>query len=179
LFVREAMDLRRGPNMRYLRILGILALLAICLGSASFANAQRVVVGVGMGPGYWGPPPICAYGYYDYYPYDCAPYGFYGPDWFVGGVFIGAGPWFHGFRGFRGGPGFFRPGFRGPGFRGRGFAGRGFVGRGPGFVGRGGVSRGPVGGNFRGGMSGGFRGGSARGGMSGGSRGGGSRGGRR
>ena len=35
-------------------------------------------------------------GYFDYAPYDCAPYGYYGPDWFVGGVFIGAGPWFHG-----------------------------------------------------------------------------------
>ncbi|MGB8113291.1 MAG: hypothetical protein WCF22_05940, partial [Candidatus Sulfotelmatobacter sp.] len=31
-----------------------------------------------------------------------APYGYYGPDWFVGGVFIGAGPWFHGPRGFFG-----------------------------------------------------------------------------
>lgn len=172
--------------MRYLRFLGILALLGICLGSASFANAQRVVVGVGVGPDYWGPAPICDYGYYDYYPYTCAPYGYYGPNWFAGGIFIGAGPWFHGFRG---GRGFFGPGFRGRGFDGRGFGrrgfdgrGRGFDGRGQGFVGRGGVARGSVGGNFRGGsprggMSGGFRGGSSRGGMSGGFRGGSSRGG--
>ena len=43
-----------------------------------------------------GPPPVCPYGYYEEPPYNCAPYGYYGPEWFVGGVFIGAGPWFHG-----------------------------------------------------------------------------------
>jgi hypothetical protein len=49
-----------------------------------------------------GPAPVCPYGYFDYAPYDCAPYGYYGPDWFVGGVFLGAGPWFHGPHGFYG-----------------------------------------------------------------------------
>ena len=39
-------------------------------------------------------PPVCEWGYYAYYPYACAPYGYYGPDWFYGGVFIGAGPWY-------------------------------------------------------------------------------------
>jgi hypothetical protein len=43
-----------------------------------------------------GVAPDCPYGYYDYAPYACAPYGYYGPEWFSGGVFIGAGPWFHG-----------------------------------------------------------------------------------
>jgi hypothetical protein len=43
-----------------------------------------------------GEPPVCPYGYFSYAPYNCAPYGYYGPDWFVGGVFIGAGRWFHG-----------------------------------------------------------------------------------
>jgi hypothetical protein len=109
--------------MRYLRFA---ALLGICLFCASFASAQRVIVGVG--PAYVGPAPVCAYGYYDYYPYACAPYGYYGPDWFVGGVFIGAGPWFHGFYG--------RPGFYGRGFYGRGYYGRGFYG-GRSFGGRG------------------------------------------
>jgi hypothetical protein len=60
------------------------------------------VVGVGVGPAYLGPAPICAYGYYPYAPYACAPYGYYGPSWFSGGVFIGAGPWFHGPHGFWG-----------------------------------------------------------------------------
>lgn len=40
--------------------------------------------------------PVCPYGYFSYPPYNCAPYGYYGPDWFSGGIFIGAGPWFHG-----------------------------------------------------------------------------------
>jgi hypothetical protein len=49
-----------------------------------------------------GPAPDCPYGYYDYPPYACAPYGYYGPEWFLGGIFIGAGPWFHGPHEFRG-----------------------------------------------------------------------------
>ena len=49
-----------------------------------------------------GAAPVCPYGYFDYAPYDCAPYGYYGPDWFNGGLFIGAGPWFHGPHGFYG-----------------------------------------------------------------------------
>ena len=146
--------------MRYLRFLG---LLGICLFFASFANAQRVFVGVGVGPGYYygpayyGPPPVCPYGYYGYYPYPCAPYGYYGPQWFVGGAFIGAGPWFHGRGYFR--PRFFeRRGFDGH-FHGdfdrRGFAHQGFVGGGS------------AGGEFRGGFhggGGGFHGGAGRGG---------------
>src|SRR5271157_1626544 len=92
--------------MRYLRLL---ALLGTCLVAVPFAHAQRVVFGVGVGPGYVGPAPVCAYGYYPYSPYACAPYGYYGPQWFVGGAFIGAGPWFHGYWGH---PGYWgRPGF--------------------------------------------------------------------
>ncbi len=49
-----------------------------------------------------GPAPVCPYGYFDYAPYNCAPYGYYGPEWFNGGIFIGAGPWFHGPHGFYG-----------------------------------------------------------------------------
>ncbi len=108
--------------MRYLKYI---ALLAICMFvAATPSHAQRVVIGVGVGPAYVGPAPVCAYGYYGYYPYACAPYGYYGPDYFVSGVFIGAGPWFHGFYG--------RPGFYGRGYYGRGYYGRGFYGR-PGF----------------------------------------------
>lgn len=129
--------------MRYLRIL---AVLGICLVSASFAHAQRFVVGVGIGaPAYVGPAPVCDYGYYPYAPYACAPYGYYGPDWFDGGVFIGAGPWFHGFYG--------RPGFYGHG----GFyGGRGFYGRGDDHFEHGGFR-----GGFHGG-GGGFHGGGRR-----------------
>jgi len=42
------------------------------------------------------------YGYYDVAPYSCAPYGYYGPEWFSGGVFMGVGPWFHGPHDFHG-----------------------------------------------------------------------------
>jgi len=49
-----------------------------------------------------GVAPECPYGYYDVPPYTCAPPGYYGPEWFVNGVFIGAGPWFHGASDFRG-----------------------------------------------------------------------------
>ena len=38
-------------------------------------------------------PPVCAYGYYDYSPYGCAPSGFYGPGYFYNGIFLGVGPW--------------------------------------------------------------------------------------
>ena len=78
--------------MRYLRYL---ALLGIFMFTASYSKAQvSFDIGISSGYGYVGAAPICSYGYYDYYPYDCAPYGFYGPDYFVGGVFIGAGPWY-------------------------------------------------------------------------------------
>ena len=49
-----------------------------------------------------GVAPQCPYGYYDGAPYGCAPYGYYGSEWFTGGAFIGAGPWFHGSDSFRG-----------------------------------------------------------------------------
>jgi len=49
-----------------------------------------------------GAEPVCPYGYYDYAPYSCTPYGYYGPEWFHGRAFIGVGPWFHGSEGFRG-----------------------------------------------------------------------------
>ena len=49
-----------------------------------------------------GVAPECPYGYYDAAPYACAPAGYYGPEWFTGDVFIGAGPWFHGPSNFQG-----------------------------------------------------------------------------
>lgn len=59
--------------------------------------APQISFGVNIGP-----PPVCPYGYFDYPPYNCAPYGYYGPEWFNGGIFIGAGPWFHGPEHFHG-----------------------------------------------------------------------------
>jgi hypothetical protein len=118
--------------MKYLRYVALLALLALPL---AYSQAEvRVGVGIGVG-GYVAGPPVCAYGYYPDYPYTCAPYGYYGPTWFVNGIFIGAGPWYHGWghpywgrpygRGFEGR-------FEGHEFEGHGFEGRrGFEGRGP------------------------------------------------
>ena len=117
----------------------------------------RVITAQGYAPAYgpdyydgdayaYGAPPVCTYGYYPYTPYSCAPYGYWGPDYFFDGAFIGAGPWFgFGFRGPRWDAfvhthGFDRGGFRG-GFGGRGFDGgrgfsgnRGFQGGGRGFA---------------------------------------------
>ncbi len=49
-----------------------------------------------------GVAPDCPYGYYDHAPYNCVPDGYYGPEWFTGGVFVGVGPWFHGAANFHG-----------------------------------------------------------------------------
>ncbi len=83
-------------NMRLLKSLPLLCLLSLLSGISSSAAAQ-VSIGVNIGP-----EPVCPYGYFEYPPYDCAPYGYYGPDWFINGLFIGAGPWFHGPHGFWG-----------------------------------------------------------------------------
>jgi hypothetical protein len=49
-----------------------------------------------------GVAPECPYGYYDVAPYNCSPAGYYGPEWFNGESFIGAGPWFQGPNEFQG-----------------------------------------------------------------------------
>lgn len=157
--------------MRYLKYA---ALLAILMVPFAYSQAQvRVGIGVRVGPGYVAGPPACAYGYYNYYPYACAPYGYYGPDYFVDGVFVGVGPWYH-----WGHPvGFWSRGWdhdrwhgrrdwdRGRDGWGRGWEGRrDFAGRHDGYAredhGRG-FARGNEGG-FRGGQS--FRGGESHGG---------------
>jgi hypothetical protein len=114
--------------MKYLRYLTLVGLLMLPL---AYSQAQvRIGVGIGFGPGYVTGPPVCAYGYYPDYPYGCAPYGYYGPSWFVRGVFIGAGPWNHGWgRPYWGRPFYGRPvplrHFEGrERFEGRGFEGR-------------------------------------------------------
>ena len=72
------------------RKLLVLSALTVALVSGASVAPAQVSISIGVAP-------VCPYGYFDYAPYDCAPYGYYGPDWFTGGgVFIGAGPWFHG-----------------------------------------------------------------------------------
>jgi hypothetical protein len=78
------------------------AIKSLLLGSAALGllvavPASRAQVSIQIGA-----EPACPYGYFDYGPYNCAPDGYYGPTWFNGGVFIGAGPWFHGPAAFHG-----------------------------------------------------------------------------
>jgi hypothetical protein len=80
-----------------LKFLLLPALLIAMLTAVPAAHAAQVSFGVQIGSA-----PVCPYGYYDYSPYRCAPYGYYGPEWFSNGVFIGAGPWYHGRRDFYG-----------------------------------------------------------------------------
>jgi hypothetical protein len=145
--------------MKYLRsaALPYVALLALLTLPLTYSQAQvrvGVGIGVGVGPGYVAGPPVCSYGYYPDAPYGCAPYGYYGPSWFANGIFIGAGPWYHGW----GHPFYGRSYARG--FDGR-FAGGRFNGRGPvgrrGFEGRGSVA------SVRGESHGGSHGGGSRG----------------
>ena len=67
------------------------------IGLIAIAPKAQAQVGVEVGVA-----PDCPYGYYDVAPYNCAPAGYYGPEWFNDGVFIGAGPWFHGDEHFHG-----------------------------------------------------------------------------
>ena len=71
--------------MRGIKILfGTTALLA---GLALVPAAQaQLVINIGV-------QPSCAYGYYGYAPYACAPNGYYGPGYFYNGIFLGMGPW--------------------------------------------------------------------------------------
>jgi hypothetical protein len=80
---------------RPMRALAFLALSVSCSALAIPAAEAQVSVNIGVAPD-------CPYGYYDVAPYGCAPAGYYGPEWFSGGVFIGAGPWFHGPANFHG-----------------------------------------------------------------------------
>ena len=80
--------------MRYWKILA-LPILIVALLSVPRSVPAQVSIDIGA-------EPDCPYGYYDFAPYNCGPYGYYGPEWFTGDVFIGAGPWFHGYHDFRG-----------------------------------------------------------------------------
>jgi len=95
--------------MKKVMMLSLVGLGLLFASSAFAAPPVHVAIGIGVGPVYGpppiydGPPPVCPYGYYPTYPYACAPYGYYGPQWFTNGVFIGAGPW-RGYGGYYGRP---------------------------------------------------------------------------
>jgi hypothetical protein len=196
--------------MRSFRMVLLAVLLTVPWAATAVAQDQYLdddqYVGIGPevvpAPVIYGPP-VCEWGYYAYYPYACAPYGYYGPDWFYGGVFIGVGPWYHWGWGH---PGWGHHGWGHPGWDrgGRGWRGNGdhggfgrdgsrqaYGGTARSFNGggrngsaapRGGYGGGRAGGSFGGSHSGGF-GGSGRmssgGGFGGGGRMGGGGGGHR
>jgi hypothetical protein len=74
-------------------------LLATVVGLGFTVTAPKAQAQVGVEVGV---APECPYGYYDVAPYACAPAGYYGPEWFNDGVFIGVGPWFRGRDDFHG-----------------------------------------------------------------------------
>ncbi|SNT20559.1 hypothetical protein SAMN05421770_105146 [Granulicella rosea] len=82
--------------MHVMKALALPVLAAALFAATPAAAPAQISIGIGVGE------PVCPYGYFDYAPYSCAPYGYYGPEWFNGGVFIGAGRWFHGPAGFHG-----------------------------------------------------------------------------
>src|SRR5580704_591180 len=81
--------------MSRIELLACAALTAFVMVSGAPKAAAQVDLFTGVAPD-------CPYGYYDYVPHNCAPDGYYGPEWFRGGTFIGAGPWFHGSKDFQG-----------------------------------------------------------------------------
>jgi hypothetical protein len=83
--------------MKSIRLFAAPVLALICFAGACTRTEAQVSINVNIGA-----EPVCPYGYFTYAPYGCAPFGYYGPQWFVSGVFVGAGPWFHGPVGFHG-----------------------------------------------------------------------------
>jgi hypothetical protein len=75
--------------MQGMKFLTLTAVAGLCFAATAPKAQAQISVEIGAAP-------QCPYGYYEAAPYGCAPYGYYGPEWFTGGVFVGAGPWFHG-----------------------------------------------------------------------------------
>lgn len=83
--------------MQRVKLFTIAFIAALVFMAAPQSRAAQISFSINIGP-----QPVCPYGYFPYRPYNCAPYGYYGPAWFPNGIFIGAGPWFRGPRGFHG-----------------------------------------------------------------------------
>ena len=65
--------------MHGLKLLMLAAVAGTCFTAAVPKAEAQVSVDIGVAPD-------CPYGYYDVAPYNCAPAGYYGPEWFVGGA---------------------------------------------------------------------------------------------
>ena len=77
------------------KALALAAMAAVAFAVATPRSEAQISISIGAAP-------TCPYGYYDYAPYRCSPRGYYGPQYFNGGAFIGVGPWFHGSDDFHG-----------------------------------------------------------------------------
>ena len=64
--------------MKSFRLLALSSVAFLCFGAASIKSEAQITVNIGV-------EPVCPYGYYNYAPYGCAPFGYYGPTWFTGG----------------------------------------------------------------------------------------------
>jgi len=62
--------------MRGFRVLALTAVAGICFTATTPKMEAQVSITIGA-------EPSCPYGYYDYSPYNCAPSGYYGPEWFM------------------------------------------------------------------------------------------------
>jgi hypothetical protein len=82
-------------DMRRIKLLTLASIAVFAAIAAVPASQAQVTISIGAAPN-------CPYGYYDYAPYNCSPYGYYGPEWFSGGGFVGAGKWYHGPENFHG-----------------------------------------------------------------------------
>lgn len=81
--------------MRNITTFCLAAIAGVALVAAAPVAQAQISVSIGEAPS-------CPYGYYDYAPYSCSPNGYYGPQYFNSGVFVGVGPWFHGSNDFHG-----------------------------------------------------------------------------
>jgi hypothetical protein len=82
-------------SMNGFKLFAVAGIAAIGLASTAPQASGQINIRIGA-------EPSCPYGYYGSAPYGCAPDGYYGPQWFVGGRFVGAGQWFHGPSNFHG-----------------------------------------------------------------------------
>ena len=81
--------------MNKIKFLALAAIAVFAMTHGAPKAAAQVTINIGVAPD-------CPYGYYDYAPYNCAPDGYFGSEWFNANAFIGTGPWFHGSNDFQG-----------------------------------------------------------------------------
>ena len=93
-YFRIEVEVPRGQMSQVKRVLQMFAIRSVLLaGTATLLATVAMVPSASAQIAISINPPVCAYGYYDYSPYGCAPMGFYGPGYFYNGIFLGVGPW--------------------------------------------------------------------------------------